>query len=67
MREQLALTQTQPMSFSQQELDDTLTKCGDAVAPPLNVKAITLGLVHLKRLDLGAENGVKVFKVRRFY
>jgi hypothetical protein len=31
------------------------------------LKTITLGLVHLKRLDIGTENSIKVFKVKKFY
>ena len=28
-----------------------------------NSKAAILGLIHLKRLDVGSENGVKIYKV----
>ena len=39
-----------------------------AIAPSVkNIKIVCLGLVQLKRLDLGHENGVKVYQVRRFY
>ena len=29
-------------------------------------KAVVLGLVHLKRLDIGSVDGSKVYKVKRF-
>ena len=29
------------------------------------VKAVVLGLVHLKRLDIGSADGVKVYKVKK--
>jgi hypothetical protein len=35
--------------------------------PASSHKAILLGLVHLKKLDVGTEAGVKVYKVKRFY
>jgi len=44
--------------------DEEITKMAPSVK---NIKIVCLGLVQLKRLDLGQENGVKVYKVRRFY
>lgn len=31
------------------------------------IKVVVLGLVHFKKLDVGTENSVKVYKIRRFY
>jgi hypothetical protein len=36
-------------------------------APVAAVNVLTMGLVHLKRLDLCSENSIKVYKIRRFY
>ena len=31
----------------------------------VSIKAAVLGLVHLKRLDIGSVDGVKVYRVKR--
>ena len=48
---------------------ETFTDDEIAAAVPdiTNVKVVCLGLVHLKRLDIGSENGIKVYKVRLYY
>jgi hypothetical protein len=61
-------------SFSKDEMNQIVTSSeyGDALdangAPIVfNMKVIALGLVKLKRLDVSNENGVTVYKVKRFY
>ena len=48
----------------------TLDEMSQIVAPalgPVTVNVFALSLVQLKRLDLGMENSIRVYKVRRFY
>lgn len=47
-------------------LDEIVRIVGDRIGEaPL--KIVVLGLVHFKKLDVGTENSVKVYKIRRFY
>lgn len=50
-------------SFSYEEI---VRIVGTAIEPS-PIKVVVLGLVHLKRLDVGTENSIKVYKIRRFY
>ena len=41
-----------------------------AVIPPsdkVSTHTLGIGLLNLKRLEVGTENSIKVYKVRRFY
>ncbi len=51
-------------SFTLEEMSQILDK-NQLGATSVNV--IALSLVNLKRLDLGTENSVRVYKVRRYY
>lgn len=52
--------------FTQDEMESIL--CGeDDCIQASSLKAIILGLVTLKRLDLGNENKVKVFRIKKSY
>ena len=70
--------QTYLESFSKDEMNQIVTDVDDMSMTPsvlgeddkpvvFNMKVIALGLVKLKRLDVSNENGVTVYKVKRFY
>lgn len=46
--------------------DEIIKIVGNRIEPA-PIRVVVLGLVHFKRLDVGTENSVKVYKVRRFY
>jgi hypothetical protein len=50
-------------SLTTEELEGVIREC--CLDTPL--KVLTMGLVHLKRLDIGTENSIKVYRIRRFY
>jgi hypothetical protein len=50
-------------SFSYEEI----VRIVQSAIDPSPIKVVVLGLVHLKRLDVGTENSIKVYKIRRFY
>jgi hypothetical protein len=50
-------------SLTTEELEKVIGKrCLETPA-----KVLTMGLVHLKRLDICTENSIKVYRIRRFY
>jgi hypothetical protein len=46
---------------------DEIVKIAGGLIDPAKIKIATLGFVHLKRLDVGTENSIKVYRIRRFY
>ena len=59
-------------SFTMDELSDAVNGQSDGKedAPMFDsalIKIVLLALVHLRRLDFGTENRIKVYKLRRFY
>jgi hypothetical protein len=53
-------------SLTTEELEKIIRR-SSVDAPVAAVNVLTMGLVHLKRLDLCSENSIKVYKIRRFY
>jgi hypothetical protein len=62
--EHTSLQKTRLESFTMEEMTAIVAA---HLGSGVSVNVFALSLVHLKRLDLGMENSIRVYKVRRFY